>query len=89
MAKLTADGDSIDFGNTYECYADGLEEVDQFGPNSTLSFYVVRRIDRREGGKRVTVLRLTIPTAAIRDIVGLLMKPQVNAVEKCPEQSVH
>jgi hypothetical protein len=90
MAKLTPDGELYDLGNASECYADGLEEVDQFGPNSTLTFFIVQRLDQREGAKRVAVLRLRIPTSAIPDMLGLLMKPQqVDAVENCPEQSVH
>ena len=90
MAKLTPDGEFYDLGNASECYADGLVEVDQFGPNSTLTFYIVQRIDRGENAKRVAVLRLRIPTAAILHMVGLLMKPQqVDAVENCHERSVH
>src|SRR5205823_14019356 len=67
MAKLrTPTGDSVDMGCTVVVYADGIDEVDHYGPNSRVTFWLVER-DRFEsqGVRKAVAARVIIPTAEL------------------------
>jgi hypothetical protein len=65
MAELpTPTGNSLDMGSTVIAYADGMDEVDQYGPNAHLTFWMAER-DHDDGVRKVVVGRVIIPTAEL------------------------
>jgi hypothetical protein len=81
MAKLpTPTGNSWDMGNTFIVYADGMDEVDQYGPNARLTFWMVQRDSNQPGGATKAVMgRVIIPTAELVRVV-----PQLCTLDETP-----
>jgi hypothetical protein len=52
-------------------YADGMTDVDFYGPNATLTFYQVRRFD--DDVRRVIVARLIVPVGELAHMAKLLL----------------
>lgn len=51
-------------GSTVIVYADGIDEVDQYGPNARLTFWMAER-DHEQGVRKVVAARVVIPTAEL------------------------
>jgi hypothetical protein len=79
MAKLpTPTGISLDMGTTAIVYADGIDEVDHYGPNARLTFWMAER-DHNDGVRKVVAAKVIIPTAELVRIARQLLAPEVAA----------
>jgi hypothetical protein len=75
MKLVTTDATPVyDMGNYPVCYADGINPIDQAGPNSHLVFYMAQKIGD-EGARRIIVARVIIPTAALARMARQLAYP--------------
>jgi hypothetical protein len=81
MAKLpTPTGNSWDASGTVIMYADGMDEVDVYGPNARLTFWMVQRDSSHDGGVTKAVMgRVIIPTAELVRIARQLLAPEISA----------
>jgi hypothetical protein len=72
MAKVPAPtGTSLDMGNCPVMYADGLDEVDHYGPNARLTFWMTERYDDKV--QKSVVVKVIIPTAELVRIARQLL----------------
>jgi hypothetical protein len=79
VAKLpTPTGNSWDMGSTVVVYADGIDEVDVYGPNARLTFWMAER-DHEQGVRKAVAARVIIPTAELVRIARQLLAPEVTA----------
>jgi hypothetical protein len=81
MAKLrTPTSKSYDMCNAPVAYADGLEEVDYYGPNARLTFWMAESDEiERAGVRKVVVAKVVIPTAELMRIARQLVMPEGEA----------
>jgi hypothetical protein len=88
MARLSNNTTSqlFDMGNYPEVYVDGIGAIDQYGPNSQIVFYAVRRVDDRT--QRMIGVRLIVPTAELARMARQLTEPNA-AIDGPASNSEH
>ena len=80
-------GPPLDMGGYPEAYADGMANVDTYGPNAALTFFRVQRVD--DSSRRVISARLVIPKSKLARIAHQLLDTETTTEYGADPERLH